>query len=147
MWPEFQVHSFYYWIPPIARKRRKLSAKKVALTLFSQTSLFHVKVVLQLCVSHKNLGLRLTCQPLKCSIMQREKKEKEKNEIFRMAVGKLLALAGSFVAFVVLVSLSHYYLHVKLILFILKKKGVWLSGFSCWYLELGKFVFLLILPG
>lgn len=40
--------------------------------------------------------------------MQRRKKEKEKNEIFRMTVGKLLASAGSFLAFVVLVSLSHY---------------------------------------
>lgn len=39
-----------------------------------------------------------------------------------MAVGKLLALAESLVAFVVLMSLSHYYSDIKLIVFILKKK-------------------------
>lgn len=78
--------------------------------------------MLQFCISHKNLGLRLIYQPLKCHIMQRREKEKEKNENFRMAVGKLLALAGSFVASVVLVSLSHYYLNVKLIFFHIKEK-------------------------
>lgn len=52
----------------------------------------------------------------------REKKAKEKNEIFRMTVGKLIAIAVSFVTFVVLVSLSHYYLKVKLMGFHTEEK-------------------------
>lgn len=61
------------------------------LTLFSQTALFHIKVLFQFCTNHKNLGFRLTCQPLKWSIIK-GRKGKKKLELYlqngnRKAVG------------------------------------------------------------
>lgn len=77
-WPESQAHSFCYWIPPTLRKRRKLSAKKGSFTSILQTSLFHIKLELQFCISHKNLRLRLGRQSLKYSIIHKRKGEKRK---------------------------------------------------------------------